>query len=255
MPKNKPTKKSGMRLRLLVGALIAKCTTLGTSVTGSSRIQKTIAHVLNSLMYLAYLFLFTAIAFAIVVFSQEAHQAYLMHKVGKQVVLIVHPEGHAGTGFYVQAPSGLVYIVTNKHVCGNSKPGEIVGVSDDNSRRIIPRRVLETSQLGDVCIIEGLPGHEGLTLGSAAEVGDSVYSLGHPLAGPLDFQHGYIKQRTFYEGEAIFLTNLYIFPGSSGSPVFDKYGNVVGIIAMYQEQTKWGIGVDLSLIVELLRAY
>lgn len=129
------------------------------------------------------------------------HSKFLRAHVGAHVYKIMFdasiPGG--GTGFAIQGPSGQSYIVTNSHVCdgvldaaketkANLGPNELLVV--DQEGFAMKRRVLEISNKTDLCLIEGLPGETGLSMGSESDIGDLVTSVGHPHLEPLTLSSG-----------------------------------------------------------------
>lgn len=94
-----------------------------------------------------------------------------------------------GTGFAVKAPSGQSYILTNDHVCGVSSDGRTVLISGpEGSMR---RNIIAHDENSDLCLIEGLPGVEGLTVaGSGPTIGDTLTVVGHPRLMPTHVSKG-----------------------------------------------------------------
>jgi Trypsin-like peptidase domain len=121
-----------------------------------------------------------------------AHKAFIRSKVGSRVYMVrTSPTGGGGTGFMVKAPSGKSYLMTNDHVCAASKNGEDMVVMTD-SGDWIPRRILHRSDKTDLCLLDGMPGVEGLELASDSSVGDQVMAVGHPALMPLTLSGGEI---------------------------------------------------------------
>jgi len=121
-----------------------------------------------------------------------AHKAFIRSKVGSRVYMVrISPTGGGGTGFMVKAPSGKSYLMTNDHVCAASKNGEDMVVMTD-SGDWIPRKILHRSDKTDLCLLDGMPGVEGLELASDSSVGDQVMAVGHPALMPLALSGGEI---------------------------------------------------------------
>lgn len=236
-----------------------------------------------------------AIVFAIIVlFADKIHERYIEQKVSNNVLFIqsapdAKTQGRA-TGFEVKAKSGKIYTLTNAHVCELKNADNILMVQDKlHNNRFIPRRVIEIYEENDLCLVEGIEGYKGLSLGEEAQIGDKVFSIGYPLAQGLNITHGRIKGPILVEmaapqipldkciGERLKIkripvffifeadvcirsyrsiaTDVASFPGSSGSPLVDKWGNVVGVIFATNLMTHWGYAVEFKDVQRLLENY
>lgn len=220
-----------------------------------------------------------------------AHNKYIELKVSPSVVSIHNPKEvrSGGTGFHMKAKSGKTVIVTNAHICGmKDEHNEVLVFDKLHSGRYISRRVIEVYPNNDLCIMEALPDYPALELGDAPELSDNVTAIGYPLLEALDISSGRIKsfhpvqllaedtpldqceggrfhKQTvnilFFSIEACFEdfdasnTSVVIYPGNSGSPLVNLYGNVVGVIFAGNNLTHWGEAVAYSDLVKLLRAH
>jgi serine protease Do len=148
-----------------------------------------------------------------------------IHRIEESVVTVIVPGGH-GSGFFI----GPNLILTNHHVAGGSKQVKI---------RLIDgwemyANVLRSHPGRDVALlqIEGgsfasLPVRTG-----ALALTEEVYAIGSPmdesLAGTVT--RGIVSQKQVDErGFELIQADVEIQPGSSGGPLLDKNGNVVGI--------------------------
>jgi len=144
-----------------------------------------------------------------------------------------------GTGFNLQ-PQGL--IVTNRHVVESAASVEIT-FSDD--RRFISQDI-EFVAGYDLALIR-LKGQELPCLASVSDKGPEIGQVVTIIGNPRGFQRissrgeveSYFKIATSLP---IFSINANIAPGSSGSPVLNDSGQVVGII--YATRTQRVEGQD-----------
>lgn len=100
--------------------------------------------------------------------------------------------GGGGTGFQVEAASGTSYIITNSHVCEMAQADG----KDENFLLVnrhdhwMKRRILEVSRDSDLCLVEGWPGLQGLSIGGRVHIGQTVSAIGHPHLGPITMSSG-----------------------------------------------------------------
>ena len=143
----------------------------------------------------------------------------------------------SGSGFVISSNDTTSYILTNYHVIdgvsdikvffsdGTSYDATLVGGEEENDIAVlkIDQGNLQTVVLGD---------------SSAINVGEPVYAIGNPL-GELTFTFtgGYVSAKdrsvTMSDGTVMNMiqTDTAINSGNSGGPLFDKYGQVVGIVS------------------------
>jgi len=138
-----------------------------------------------------------------------------------------------GTGFLV-SPDGV--IVTNYHVIETGNVA-IVKFPDDTAFPV--DGVLATDQARDLAInkIHGKT-FQTLALGDSddIQVGEEVVAIGNPLLLESTVSNGIISGvRTSKELGKFLQTTAPISPGSSGGPLFNMRGEVVGINTLYLE--------------------
>lgn len=217
--------------------------------------------------------------------NQEMYEKYSQYSVDLYDV----ESQRGGTGFHVQAPSGNVYILTNRHVCKENASYLIAAVNGD--REGIPRRILNRDWNNDLCLLEAMPRvKQGLKLATGIARHEPVYALGYPqgyeltatggnligrqpTAQPVDMdrclaakknQGGNLERfRMMTKGkEKICLyqietlqTTVQINYGNSGSPLLNQKGEVVGVIWGMQLETHWGLAVPGDHVWRFLEHY
>lgn len=131
-----------------------------------------------------------------------------------------------GTGFAVSAEGVLV---TNFHV-----------IERATTLRV---ELADGAATGEVMLLGADPAHDVAVLQVAArtprflalgreallEVGDRVYVMGNPLGMERTFSDGLLSARRTVEGAAMLQVSAPISEGSSGGPVLDGAGEVVGV--------------------------
>lgn len=136
--------------------------------------------------------------------APEFYNHWIRSSVGSKVYMIRDSVlSGGGTGFAIKAPSGASYILTNDHVCAVSSDKQTVLVSDDDDN-MMRRRIIAHDEYSDLCLIEGLPGVEGLEVATFnPSLGENVTVVGHPRLFPL----------TVSKGEMIGKEDVDIFEG------------------------------------------
>jgi serine protease Do len=134
-----------------------------------------------------------------------------------------------GSGFVVD--KGLV--VTNRHVIECGDEGYVTLVGQDTKHRITAKYLDSAHDLA-LLKAEGLNA-PALPLSDAQNlsVGDKVYAAGNPKGLEGTFSDGIISSLRYSAGRIQF--TAAISPGSSGGPVVDEYGRVIGVTVSYLE--------------------
>lgn len=195
--------------------------------------------------------------------TPQVHNQYLRYEVGESVVQVLSPDGRGGgTGFAIEADSGNKFIMTNKHVCEAAMNGwlKIKGNGLD-----VFKKVVYKDNKHDLCLIQGDNRLSPLDIGSSLYKGQSMYIVGHPGLRQLTVAEGEfigfheielvdssVTLKNQCKGEVYILTPMeqwlfgrewvcirsymsyatsaIAYGGNSGSPVVNKYGNLVGVL-------------------------
>jgi serine protease Do len=153
-----------------------------------------------------------------------------------------------GTGFVIAA-DGL--IATNFHVIGEDRDFR-VEFADGRSFR--PTEILATDRAADLAIVRvdgtDLP---PLDLGDSAQLvdGQAVFALGNPLGLEFSVTKGIVAARRVLKERSMIQVAIPIEPGSSGSPLLDLSGQVIGILAI-KSSGALGFAVPVNDLKRLL---
>lgn len=154
----------------------------------------------------------------------ETAQRELFRRVAPSVVYITTRTG-TGSGFFVSTDG---WIVTNSHVVSG---GPITVLLHGGQRH--QGRVMARAKEGiDLALVKiDATGTPPLVLdGKSLSVGSWVASVGHGADSPWSFTVGLVSNIYPYkQGRPVFQTQIPLNPGSSGSPIVDREGRVVGI--------------------------
>ena len=143
----------------------------------------------------------------------------------------------SGSGFVISSNATTSYILTNYHVI-NDVSDITVFFADGTS---YDAALVGGEQENDIAVLRVEQGNlQTVTLGDsdALNVGQEVYAIGNPL-GELTFTFtgGYVSAKdrsvTMSDGTVMNMlqTDTAINSGNSGGPLFNEYGQVVGIVS------------------------
>jgi S1-C subfamily serine protease len=158
--------------------------------------------------------------------KMEAEQMALFQKVSKAVVFLSNEHGF-GSGFFV-SENGL--ILTNRHVVGKAVSVKVV-LQDG---RKLTGNVVDRGEKADLATVKVKLSNTPYLKESRVdplEIGMFVASVGHGRGAIWTFNTGLVSN--IYPqgaGQGIFQTQIPLNPGSSGGPVVDRHGEVVGIV-------------------------
>lgn len=162
----------------------------------------------------------------------------------------------SGSGFIYSAEG---YIVTNEHVVHHAEKVEVILI---NYKGRIPAKVVGTDKLTDLALLKIEP-PTGVTLkpvklgdDTKLRVGEWVLAIGNPygLDGTVSFGIVSGKGRNFEDADVLnefIQTDALIDYGSSGGPLLNLDGEVVGVNSMGQGR---GIGftIPISTVKEVV---
>lgn len=167
----------------------------------------------------------------------------LMEDANRQPVTI-------GSGFFVTDR----HVATNVHVVKNAKYGSAKIVGDVKKYEVVGVSALDEDH--DLAILELRDG-SGPTLSlskKTLEVGEEVYAVGNPQGLEGTFSKGIVSGiRNLKNGNLIQIT-APISPGSSGGPVLNLDGEVVGIaVAAYRDGQNLNFAIPTFYLESLLK--
>ena len=159
------------------------------------------------------------------------------------------------------------YIVTNNHVIENAQNGniKITGINEDY-HKTYKARVEVTDKQNDLAILKITDATPIVKVPytfkfTTSSVGEECFVLGYPLISSMGkdikLTNGIISSKTGFDGNiAQYQISAPVQPGNSGGPLFDKNGNIIGIVqAKHTQAENAGYAIKASYIrnlVELL---
>jgi S1-C subfamily serine protease len=158
------------------------------------------------------------------------------------------------------------YLVTSQHVVAGSSSFKVIINNNTEQTSYDVTLVLEDKN-NDIAVLKiNDPKFQKLnpipfTIKSAsAEVGEDVYVLGYPLSttmgNELKATDGIISSKTGFQGDLTsYQVSAPVQPGNSGGPLFDKKGNLIGIIsAKHLEAENVSYAVKSSYLINVINA-
>lgn len=167
----------------------------------------------------------------------------------------------SGTGFALTS-NGL--LITNNHVIEGVSSIEVRGVNG-NFEQSYTAKVIITDKNNDLAILKiedpnftNLGKIPYLIKPNIASVGENIFVLGYPLRASMGDEikltNGIISSKTGFQGDVTsYQISAPIQPGNSGGPLFDKNGDLIGIInAKHTEAENASYAVKASYLKNLL---
>ena len=165
-----------------------------------------------------------------------------------------------GTGFVIDAEG---HILTNHHLVGDARTVR-VSFEDDRS---VTADVLGSDAANDLALLKVDPGAatlHPLSLGDSktARVGDPVIAIGNPFGLARTLTTGVVsalqRQLTGPNGftiQHVIQTDAPINPGSSGGPLLDADGRVIGITSQIAtSDTGGGTGIGFAVPIDTAKS-
>jgi serine protease Do len=136
----------------------------------------------------------------------------------------------AGTGFLID---GKGFIVTSAHVLAGT-----AAIVVNNKGNEFNAKIINIDPIRDLAILKiddsSFKTYSSLPYSikrSGADLGEELFTLGYPR-NVVVYDMGYLSAESGYEGDtSSYQISLSANPGNSGGPVFNKNGEIVGILS------------------------
>lgn len=165
------------------------------------------------------------------------------------VVLIIVNDSHSqplamGSGFLVK--DGVV--ATNFHVIEGGFSASVKNVDSDSPVTVDGILAADPDQDLALLKVSGLHGAPlPMATGKTVEIGERVYAVGNPKGLQGTFSEGIVSAKRSEHSRTLVQITAPISPGSSGGPVLDKDGAVIGIATATLkdgQNLNFAVGVD-----------
>ena len=185
-------------------------------------------------------------------------------KIAPQTKKYTEFKPKSGTGFGISS-DGI--IVTNYHIIDGANSIYVRGINFDFTKTY-KAKVLISDKSNDLSLIQ-IEDDEFKFLDTIpyviktnlAGVGENIFVLGYPLRATMGDEikltNGIISSRTGFQGDVTsYQISAPVQPGSSGGPLFDNQGNLIGIVSakhLDAENVSYAIkALYLTSLLELL---
>jgi V8-like Glu-specific endopeptidase len=181
--------------------------------------------------------------------SKAPQSAVTIYQNAAPAVVAIAVENGLGSGFIV---SGDGMIVTNFHVISQTRTATVRLAEGDSYDDV---QVLDVDKRKDIAVIKikavDLP---FLKLGNSTnlEVGEVVYSLGNPNGYQTTLSQGLISGVRERIGFDVFQFTAPISGGSSGGPLLNTRGEVIGITSASAEGQNLNFAVPIHYVRGML---
>lgn len=183
----------------------------------------------------------------------------LVKQLGEAVVQVRTPGG-LGSGWFINEDG---FLITNFHVIeGETQISiEVYHQANDQLERKTYKqvRIVAMNKFADLALLQiedkDKPRFKFVTIGSAdaLAVGERVFAIGSPLGLERTVTEGILSTKTRQMGGDLYLqTTAQINPGNSGGPLFNLFGEVVGVTNM---KITFGEGLGFAIPSEIVRYF
>ena len=157
-----------------------------------------------------------------------------------------------GSGFFISRN----IVVTNYHVIKDCKGGVVKIINDSELSKI--DSVIAIDEAFDLAILSVFrPSVKSLQLGDSrrVKVGQSVYVVGNPQGLEGTFSNGVVSSLRRFGGDYLIQMTAPISKGSSGGPVFNNDGEVIGVsVGIVQSGQNLNFAIPSEYLVYLIES-
>jgi S1-C subfamily serine protease len=157
-----------------------------------------------------------------------------------------------GSGFFVSDD----VVATNAHVIQGAGSGSAKLVGQGQTFQVLGALAVDAHADLALLKVSGKAPSLGLSRGPAPVVGDHVYVIGNPLGLEGTFSEGIVSGLRTTGMDSLIQMTAPISPGSSGGPVMDAAGEVIGVaVATFKEGQNLNLAVPVAYLERMLEAH
>jgi hypothetical protein len=202
----------------------------------------------------------SSLAVCVLILFMPPHRAFggpreIASRAFPSVAMVVTEDSHSqplaiGSGFFVKER----IFVSNAHVIAGAAGGYVKIVGEEQKREI--KGLVAIDHKHDLALLEIVDAEAPhLEIGdfSRSAIGDKVYSVGSPKGLEGTFAEGIISAIRGVEGDKLLQHTAPISPGSSGGPILNSEGQVIGIaVATFKDGQNLNFAIPVTYLSVLV---
>ena len=206
---------------------------------------------------LKILFTFVALLFNLAGISHAQNPQQIAKKALESTVLLVMEDANGqplslGSGFFVRTNQ----VATNLHVIQGASRGYVKPVGKKTKYNILGVTAVDTIRDLAILKVSSVLGAKAIPLGDSdtVQVGSPVYAVGNPRGLEGTFSQGIISGIRKIGTDKILQITAPISPGSSGGPVLNGKGQVIGVsVATYRSGQNLNFAIPSNYLEKLIK--
>ncbi len=189
--------------------------------------------------------------------SHAQNPQQIAKKALESTVLLVMEDANGqplslGSGFFVRTNQ----VATNLHVIKGASRGYIKLIGKKTKYNISGVTAVDTTRDLVILKVSSVLGSKTIPLGDsdAVQVGSPVYAVGNPRGLEGTFSQGIISSIRKIGTDKILQITAPISPGSSGGPVLNENGHVIGVsVATYRSGQNLNFAIPSNYLEKLIK--
>jgi S1-C subfamily serine protease len=193
-------------------------------------------------------------AFALPLEAKEIRDIYNSAKQSVALILTYDAKGMPlaiGSGFFIEKDK----LITNHHVIDGAANTVVRTIKSESQHNI--KETVSYSESMDIAILRVDTERTPLPTKSAQDqqIGDKVVAIGNPKGLEGSVSEGIISGLRPVDDFKVYQITAPISPGSSGGPLFDRDGNVIGITtASISDGQNLNFAIPIALVDRLKKS-
>lgn len=187
----------------------------------------------------------------------EMSKSSIARKYRRSVVM-TRSRRSSGSGFVIGADG---YILTCEHCVPDKKSIQVTYENSAGETETVDGRIVFDDPDADLAVIKISVTEKlqpvNLAIGKKIEIGEPVSVIGNPSVGNTILNHtmteGIVSSsRRMIDEMELIQSNAEVNPGSSGGPMFDDHGQVIGIVVLKAKIEGAGFAIPVKTIQSFL---